>query len=53
MIAGAVTYTCGSFYNFQQLDIASLQGATIGGFGINKGFMCNGANFAYTNPFQD
>jgi hypothetical protein len=24
--------------------IASLQGATIGSFGIGKGFMCNGAN---------
>jgi cellulose synthase/poly-beta-1,6-N-acetylglucosamine synthase-like glycosyltransferase len=50
MIAGAVTYSCDiSFlHQFQQLDIASLQGATIGSFGINKGFMCNGANFAYT-----
>jgi cellulose synthase/poly-beta-1,6-N-acetylglucosamine synthase-like glycosyltransferase len=25
----------------------SLQGATIGGFGINKPFLCNGANLAY------
>ena len=25
----------------------SLQGATIGGFGIKKPFLCNGANFAY------
>ncbi|MBD0823679.1 glycosyltransferase family 2 protein [Aestuariibaculum marinum] len=32
---------------FQILDILSLQGATIGGFGINKPFLCNGANFAY------
>ncbi|MFV8364362.1 glycosyltransferase family 2 protein [Flavobacterium sp. ZT3P35] len=53
MIAGAVTYTCGNsfLHHFQQLDIASLQGATIGSFGINKGFMCNGANFAYTKSF--
>jgi glycosyltransferase involved in cell wall biosynthesis len=53
MIAGAVTYACeGSFlHHFQQLDLASLQGATIGSFGINKGFMCNGANFAYTKSF--
>ncbi|WP_179004477.1 glycosyltransferase [Winogradskyella forsetii] len=37
-----------SFFNrFQTLDFLSLQGATIGGFGINKPFMCNGANFAY------
>ena len=50
MIAGAVTYDCeNSFlHHFQQLDLASLQGATIGSFGIGKGFMCNGANFAYT-----
>ena len=38
----------------------SLQGATIGGFGINKPFLCNGANFAYkksifieVNGFED
>lgn len=53
MIAGAVTYDCqNSFlHHFQQLDLASLQGATIGSFGIKKGFMCNGANFAYTKSF--
>lgn len=50
MIAGAVTHNCKStfLHQFQQLDIASLQGATIGSFGIKKGFMCNGANLAYT-----
>ena len=50
MIAAAVTYSCDEsfLHHFQQLDLASLQGATIGSFGINKGFMCNGANFAYT-----
>ncbi|TDE06038.1 glycosyltransferase [Flavobacterium sandaracinum] len=53
MIAGAVTYDCDNsfLHHFQQLDLASLQGATIGSFGINKGFMCNGANFAYTKSF--
>jgi glycosyltransferase involved in cell wall biosynthesis len=53
MIAGAVTYHCkNSFlHHFQQLDLASLQGATIGSFGLKKGFMCNGANFAYTKSF--
>ncbi|MDI6047191.1 glycosyltransferase family 2 protein [Flavobacterium yafengii] len=53
MIAGAVTYNCGNsfLHHFQQLDLASLQGATIGSFGIDKGFMCNGANFAYTKSF--
>ncbi len=50
MIAGAVTYNCNNsfLHHFQQLDLASLQGATIGSFGIGKGFMCNGANLAYT-----
>nr|WP_173853544.1 glycosyltransferase [Flavobacterium sp. 28A] len=50
MIAGAVTYECNTTFlqQFQQLDIASLQGATIGSFGIGQGFMCNGANLAYT-----
>ncbi len=37
-----------SFFNrFQILDFLSLQGATIGGFGLRKPFLCNGANFAY------
>jgi glycosyltransferase involved in cell wall biosynthesis len=50
MLAGAVSYECeNSFlHHFQQLDLTSLQGATIGSFGIQKAFMCNGANFAYT-----
>ena len=53
MIAGAVTYDCNHLFlhHFQQLDLASLQGATIGSFGLRKGFMCNGANFAYTKSF--
>ncbi|OEK07770.1 glycosyltransferase [Flavivirga aquatica] len=48
-IAGPVTYHLNNdFFNrFQLLDILSLQGATIGGFGIKKPFLCNGANFAY------
>nr|WP_199001549.1 glycosyltransferase [Flavobacterium sp. ASV13] len=49
MLAGAVTYQCEDLFlhDFQQLDLTSLQGATIGSFGIEKAFMCNGANFAY------
>ncbi len=48
-IVAPVTYhSTNSFLKrFQLLDILSLQGATIGAFGINKSFMCNGANFAY------
>jgi glycosyltransferase involved in cell wall biosynthesis len=50
MIVGAVNYDCQNrfLHHFQQLDMASLQGATMGSFGVKKGFMCNGANFAYT-----
>lgn len=50
MLAGAVTYQCENSFldHFQQLDLTSLQGATIGSFGLKKAFMCNGANFAYT-----
>lgn len=33
---------------FQLLDFMSMQGSTIGGFGINFPFLCNGANFAYS-----
>ncbi|MBK0370556.1 glycosyltransferase family 2 protein [Flavobacterium agrisoli] len=53
MIAGAVTYTEKKSFlsQFQQLDLMSLQGATIGSFGLHQGFMCNGANFAYTKSF--
>ncbi len=50
MLAGAVSYVCQNSFldHFQQLDLTSLQGATIGSFGVKKAFMCNGANFAYT-----
>ncbi|WP_031427418.1 glycosyltransferase family 2 protein [Flavimarina sp. Hel_I_48] len=40
--------TSSSFLNlFQQLDFLSLQGATMGAFGIKKPFLCNGANLAF------
>lgn len=50
MVCGVLTYKYQNtfLHHFKQLDFASLQGATIGSFGINKPFMCNGANFAYT-----
>ena len=53
MIVGTVMYKAKNnwFHHFQQLDLMSLQGATIGSFGIGKPFMCNGANFAYTKKF--
>lgn len=33
---------------YQSLDFASLQAVTIGSFGIDETFMCNGANLAFT-----
>lgn len=53
MIASGVCYLPknGFLQAFQTLDFLSLQGATIGSFGINKPFICNGANFAYAKTF--
>jgi len=52
-IVAPITYTnVKSFLErFQLLDFLSLQGATIGGFGIKKPFLCNGANLAYNITF--
>ena len=50
MVAGPVSYASvdDSFVeHFQISEFLSLQGATIGGFGIGKPFLCNGANLAY------
>ncbi|MBJ6367752.1 glycosyltransferase family 2 protein [Snuella sedimenti] len=55
-IAAPVTYSIKNTFlmRFQLLDVLSLQGATIGGFGINKPFMCNGANLCYKKSiFKD
>jgi len=55
MVVGPVSYQTNDDFlqHFQLLELMSLQGATIGSFGIAKPFMCNGANFAYTkNLFQ-
>ncbi len=53
MIGGAVSYSFkpSFLHHFQQLDLMSLQGATIGSFGLGLAFMCNGANFSYTKSF--
>lgn len=53
MVCGTVTYgeSHGFLQHFQQLDLLSLQGVTMGSFGINLPFMCNGAHFAYTKSF--
>lgn len=53
MVASGVCYVpkSGFLSAFQNLDFLSLQGATIGSFGVNQPFMCNGANFAYSKQF--
>ncbi|SHI98205.1 glycosyltransferase family 2 protein [Flavobacterium haoranii] len=53
MAAAGVCYLPqnGFLHAFQNLDFLSLQGATIGSFGLNKPFMCNGANFTYEKKF--
>ncbi len=49
MVVSPVNYIAKENYleQFQLLDFLSLQGATIGGFGVNFPFLCNGANLAY------
>lgn len=53
MIASGVMYSSQKSFleNFQQLDLMSLQGTTIGSFGNKQAFMCNGANFCYKKSF--
>lgn len=50
MLAGPVTPVPkkGFLNSFQELDFFSLQAATMGGFGVDLPFMCNGANFCYS-----
>jgi len=49
MIVAPVAYTIKNKFldHFQNLDFLSLQGTTMGSFGINRSFMCNGANLCY------
>ncbi len=62
MVAGGVSMVAGDSFidQFQQLDYMSLQGTTMGGFGLQNPIMCSGANLAYaknlftaTNGFQN
>ena len=50
MVLAPIIYKNSSNFleRFQSLDVLSLQGATIGAFGIGKPFLCNGANMAYS-----
>ncbi|WP_117879625.1 glycosyltransferase family 2 protein [Aureibaculum luteum] len=49
LIAAPVTYTIENTFleHFQLFDFLSLQASTIGGFGLKKPFLCNGANLCY------
>lgn len=49
MVVAPVNYKVENNFleQFQLLDFMSMQGTTIGGFGIDFPFLCNGANFAY------
>lgn len=53
MCVGSVGYVSenGFLHDFQNNDFLSLQGVTAGSFGIEKPFMCNGANFGYEKVF--
>ena len=49
MVVAPVNYKTENNFlkQFQLFDFMSMQGTTIGGFGINFPFLCNGANLAY------
>lgn len=56
MVCGPVFFNSNPNFltDFQQNEMLGLQGVTIGSFGLEKPFMCNGANFAYTKKlFKD
>ncbi len=56
MLAAPVSYRKPKnfFEQFQTIDFLSLQGATMGGFGLKKPFLCNGANLCYLkNVFKN
>ena len=48
-ICGPVRFKTGKslLFHFQNLNLLSLVGSTIGGFGLKLPFMCNGANLCY------
>jgi len=49
LVVAPVTYNSNNTFSeqFQLLDFLSLQGCTVGSFGIKKPFLCNGANLCY------
>lgn len=56
MVCGPINYIDSQSFlqRFQQLELFSLISATIGGFGLKKPFLCNGANLCYSKKlFQE
>lgn len=55
MVVMPVTYTIQNtfLHKFQLMDFLSLMGSSMGGFGIGRPFMCNGANLAYERKVFD
>lgn len=55
MVCGPVFFKGKSNFlnDFQQIEMISLQAATIGSFDFNLAFMCNGANFAYSKKLYE
>lgn len=53
MVCGPVFFVekQGFLYDFQQIEMISLQAVTAGSFDFDLAFMCNGANFAYSKKF--
>ncbi|MEZ4839663.1 glycosyltransferase [Flavobacterium sp.] len=53
MVCGPVFFKNknGFLFDFQQIEMISLQAVTIGSFDFNLAFMCNGANLAYSKNF--
>lgn len=53
MIVAPVSYVANGswFQQFQLTDFLSLQSATIAGFGMQRPFLCNGANLCYQTAF--
>ncbi|WP_338732705.1 glycosyltransferase family 2 protein [Mangrovimonas cancribranchiae] len=48
IVAPVTLHKTNTFFKcYQLLDVLSLQGTTIGGFGLKQPFMANGANLAY------
>lgn len=55
MVLMPVTYKINNtfLHKFQFMDFLSLMGSSMGGFGIGRPFMCNGANLAYERKVFD